>query len=114
MADLSKPIAPEHLQTKVLKGQTITFIPRARPLPLQPRQQGEEAMTTTTIAKTRAGQPAPVLLTVQEAADLLRVTTRTLYQMVAEARIPYRRVGKALRFDRAEILEWTKTNTREE
>lgn len=51
----------------------------------------------------------PVLLTVQEAADLLRVHKRTIYRLVAHAEIPYRRVEAGLRFDYDELLEWTKT-----
>jgi excisionase family DNA binding protein len=48
------------------------------------------------------------LLTVSEAARLLRITTRSIYQMVAESRIPYRRVGRAVRFEQTELMEWTK------
>ena len=51
----------------------------------------------------------PVLLTVQEAADLLRVNKRTIYRLVAHSEIPYRRVKAGLRFEYYELLEWTKT-----
>ena len=48
-----------------------------------------------------------VLLTAQEAADLLRVQRRSLYRLVQQQRIPYRRVGRAIRFERNELLAWT-------
>lgn len=55
----------------------------------------------------------PVLLTVQEAADLLRVTKRTIYRLVAQSEIPYRRVKAGIRFEYYELLEWTKTTPNE-
>ena len=59
-------------------------------------------------AESKSLQPTPIFLTVSEAAKLLRITTRSIYQMVAESRIPYRRVGRAVRFERTELMEWTK------
>jgi len=72
--------------------------------------KGEEAMITkdSTTPRSKFSQPAPILLTVSEAARLLRITTRSIYQMVAESRIPYRRVGRAVRFEQTELMEWTK------
>lgn len=48
------------------------------------------------------------LLDINEAAALLRLKPRTIYAMVAERRIPYRKAGRLLRFERAELLEWSK------
>ncbi|HEV7903187.1 MAG TPA: helix-turn-helix domain-containing protein [Pyrinomonadaceae bacterium] len=48
------------------------------------------------------------LLTVKEAAAFLSLKPRTIYAMVAERRIPYRKAGRLLRFERAELLEWSK------
>jgi excisionase family DNA binding protein len=56
-----------------------------------------------------ASTQIPVLLTVQEVADLLRVHKRTIYRLVAHSEIPYRRVKAGLRFDYDELLAWTKT-----
>ncbi|MGH9968826.1 MAG: helix-turn-helix domain-containing protein [Pyrinomonadaceae bacterium] len=53
-------------------------------------------------------QKLPKFLTVQEVADLLRCKKRTIYDMVEQKRIPYRKVGGRLLFDLAEIIEWTK------
>ena len=46
------------------------------------------------------------LLKVKEAADFLSVKTRTIYAWVQERRIPFRRAGRLLRFDRAELSAW--------
>jgi excisionase family DNA binding protein len=72
--------------------------------------KGEEAMIgkDSTTSSSKFSQPTPVFLTVSEAARLLRITTRSIYQMVAESRIPYRRVGRAVRFEQTELMEWTK------
>lgn len=53
----------------------------------------------------------PQLLKVPEVAQLLKVNPRTIYDMVAHDRIPYRKPPgtNMLRFDLDEIMEWTKT-----
>ncbi len=50
------------------------------------------------------------LLKVSEVAQLLNVKPRTIYEMVAQNRIPYRKPpgSSILRFDLEEILEWTR------
>jgi len=50
------------------------------------------------------------LLKVSEVAQLLNVKPRTIYEMVAQDRIPYRKPpgSNILRFDLDEILEWTR------
>lgn len=50
----------------------------------------------------------PRFLRVDEVADLLRCKKRTIYDMVEQNRIPYRKVGGRLLFDADEIIEWTK------
>lgn len=51
------------------------------------------------------------LLKVPEVAELLNVKPRTIYEMVAQHRIPYRKPPgtNILRFDLDEIMAWTKT-----
>jgi excisionase family DNA binding protein len=53
---------------------------------------------------------APQFLKVAEVAELLKVKPRTIYEMVAQNRIPYRKPpgSNILRFDLEEILEWTR------
>ena len=52
----------------------------------------------------------PRLLKVAELAELLKVKPHTIYEMVAQNRIPYRKPSgtNILRFDLEEILTWTK------
>ena len=52
-------------------------------------------------------------LKVVEVAELLKVKPRTIYEMVAQNRIPYRKPpgSNILRFDLDEILAWTKAST---
>jgi len=47
-------------------------------------------------------------LGVCEAAELLCVSPRTVYGWVQQRRIPFRKAGRRVIFDEAEILEWTK------
>ena len=53
----------------------------------------------------------PQLLKVPEVAELLKVKPRTIYEMVAQQRIPYRKPPgtNILRFDLDEIMAWTKS-----
>jgi len=53
---------------------------------------------------------SPQFLKVTELAKLLKVKPRTIYEMVAQNRIPYRKPPgtNILRFDLKEILEWTR------
>jgi excisionase family DNA binding protein len=50
-------------------------------------------------------------LTIQEVAKMLRVEEATLRNWVAQRKIPYRKVGGAVRFLLEEILEWTKPDS---
>jgi len=56
---------------------------------------------------------APRFLKVAEPAELLKIKPRTIYEMVAQNRIPYRKPpgSNILRFDLDEILAWTKAST---
>ena len=47
-------------------------------------------------------------LTVHEAAGLLRLAPKSLYSLVSQRRIPYRKAGRRLLFDEAELLAWTR------
>ena len=56
----------------------------------------------------------PTLLKVPEVAAMLGVKPRTIYEMVAQHRIPYRKPpgSNILRFDLAEIIAWTKAENK--
>jgi len=55
-------------------------------------------------------QARPKFLNVKELAELLRIKTRTVYEMVSQGRIPYRKAGDRTIFLLDEILEWTRPN----
>lgn len=46
-------------------------------------------------------------LTVGEAAELLRLAPKTLYSLVSQRRIPFRKAGRRLLFLESELIEWT-------
>ncbi|SRR5260370_1309013 len=50
----------------------------------------------------------PRFLTVGEIAEILRCKRRTIYDMVEQRRIPYRKAGGRLLFDLDEIIAWTR------
>jgi excisionase family DNA binding protein len=52
----------------------------------------------------------PNFLNVNEVASMLKIKPRTIYEMVAQNRIPYRKPSGSniLRFDLEEIIAWTK------
>ena len=49
--------------------------------------------------------PVESLLTKHEVADLVRVSTRTVGNWMADAVIPYFRIGRVVRFDRTKVLQ---------
>jgi excisionase family DNA binding protein len=55
---------------------------------------------------TAATTPHPDLLTLSEAAELLRVSRATAYRLVSAGELPALRVGHGLRIDRAELHEY--------
>jgi excisionase family DNA binding protein len=55
----------------------------------------------------------PQFLTVVEIAEMLRLKPRTIYNMVSQRRIPFRKAGRQLLFDVREIEEWTRSNAAE-
>jgi excisionase family DNA binding protein len=48
------------------------------------------------------------LMNVAEAAEFLRVSPETLYTLVSQRRIPYRKAGRRLLFLESELLDWTR------
>lgn len=46
------------------------------------------------------------VLTAEDAAQLLRVSAKTVKRMAGEGRLPAQRVGRAWRFSRVAVLEW--------
>ena len=48
----------------------------------------------------------PEVLTMQQAADLLQVSVRTVQRMVKSGDLPGRQVGRQWRFDRDQLKRW--------
>ena len=63
---------------------------------------------TAKLHKGLLPEALPSFLTVPEVARLLRVSVRTIYNMVSGRRIPFRKAGRQLLFDVREIEEWTR------
>jgi excisionase family DNA binding protein len=65
-------------------------------------------MSTTMHASVLPSRPQ--FLKVPELAAMLKVKPKTIYEMVAQGRIPYRKPpgSNILRFDLDEIIAWTK------
>ena len=49
----------------------------------------------------------PRYMNVQEAAEFLRVAQKTIYGLVSQRRIPYRKAGRRLLFLESELVLWT-------
>jgi excisionase family DNA binding protein len=47
-------------------------------------------------------------LTVHEAASLLRLAPKSLYSLVSQRRVPFRKAGRRLLFLESELIEWTR------
>jgi putative molybdopterin biosynthesis protein len=62
------------------------------------------------MSTTQAQTNTPQFLTVEEVAEMLRLKPRTIYNMVSQRRIPFRKAGRQLLFDVGEIEEWTRSN----
>lgn len=48
------------------------------------------------------------ILTVRDTAKLLKMSTKRVYQLVAEKEIPHRRIGSEIRILRSELIGWMK------
>lgn len=53
----------------------------------------------------------PALMTVEQVADHLQVSKRTVYELRARNAIPFIRVGGQIRFRQAEIEAWLSDRT---
>lgn len=52
----------------------------------------------------------PEILTIEQAAELLQVSTRTIQRLVKTGEMPGRQVGTQWRFHRDRLLEWVRGN----
>lgn len=52
-------------------------------------------------------------LTVEEVSEMLQVTRTTIYNLKRKG-LPFFKIGKNIRFDQKEVLDWIKNNNRGE
>lgn len=50
------------------------------------------------------------ILTVKEAAQFLKVSVPTIYQLKAKKQIPFKKIGGNLRFSKADLLKMFENN----
>jgi excisionase family DNA binding protein len=50
--------------------------------------------------------PAPMLLTVRQAAEALQISERKLWGMAAAGEIPRVRIGRSVRYDPTDLRAW--------
>jgi len=60
----------------------------------------------------RSGMETMRFLSVDEAAELLSVSKRTIYGWIQQGGIPYRKASRRVLFLESELLEWTKPDRR--
>jgi excisionase family DNA binding protein len=60
------------------------------------------------------GQPEEDVLNLDEAAELLKVSGRTLGGLAKDGEVPSRRVGKQYRFSRSQLLAWIRSSNNNE
>ena len=74
-------------------------------------QDGERATNDPLPKEGTMGKPKTVdtkkdVMNIAEAAALLEVAVSTLYKLVHEDKVPYKKVGGAVRFSRQCLLDW--------
>ena len=52
----------------------------------------------------------PKLLGVNELAELLGISPKTVYKLAQQRKIPFVRISNRLRFDPADVLQWVRKN----
>ena len=51
-------------------------------------------------------------LTIEDVADMLQVTRTTIYNLKKKG-LPFIKLGKNIRFNQEEVIDWVMTNARE-
>ncbi len=69
------------------------------------------------IRRSKAASAKPAtdgLMTLDQAAEYLGISPLTIYGWTSKKKMPFRKVGRLLRFDRAELDAWTKGELQKE
>lgn len=61
-------------------------------------------MTLATTEQMMTKEQTPAYMTIEEAADLLRVSERTIYRLMDEDRLTRYKIGRSTRVRRSEVL----------
>ncbi len=48
------------------------------------------------------------IMDIREASKFLKVCTKTVYKLISDGDIPYKRIGRSYRFHQASLEEWVK------
>jgi excisionase family DNA binding protein len=48
------------------------------------------------------------VMTVKQAAQFLKISEKKLYQLVSKQEVPFKRVGRGIRFSMVHLIEWMK------
>lgn len=51
-------------------------------------------------------------LTIEDVAEMLQVTRTTIYNLKKQG-LPFIKLGKSIRFNQDEVIDWVMTNSRE-
>lgn len=78
----------------------------ARPVPQQSSSPISESRGMTPLPVTTFGSATKLLLTVQEAANALRVSRSSLYKLLLTGEIPSIKVGRMRRIPLTSLKEW--------
>ena len=67
--------------------------------------------SVSTLSQVQTGLPLPLakygdLLTVDNMAELLDTSTRTIYRLCDKDELPYRKIGRRLYFPKREMIEF--------
>lgn len=54
-----------------------------------------------------------MFLTVQEAAELFKVTERTIYKWIKNKDMPHIKIDRAIRFNKEKIITWAEQQTKD-
>lgn len=70
----------------------------------------QELERTDRVSEPLAAYAAEELLTLEEACRFLKVKPSWIYRQTSEGKLPHLKVGKYLRFVKAELVEWFRNN----
>ena len=61
--------------------------------------------------ETAVNERSAEILTVFEAADFLQLSSRSVYRLLKERKIPAKKIMHKWRFEREQLREWVRSNT---